>query len=121
VYIVQRIGADSPIVITSQKRPTQVEIREQGEGDYFMRREDGSVIKKYRVTRNRKGSLNIESFTPVGVSGIKTLHLERMLKAYAVIIKYDISKEREVGNISNEIVKRDEIVRDALRQHLVSA
>ena len=124
MYIVQKVGHDDEAVIVSDKRPTMIEIRAHGEGGYLMRRDDGSVIKTYRVTRNRKGSLSIEGFTPTGISGIKTLHLQRMLKAYSVIVKYDTSKEREVARIDHEIVQRQEAVMHALAddaQRMVTA
>ena len=68
-------------------RPTQEQFKTYGEGDYVLRRGDGSITKKFRVVRNRSGNLAVTSFTPEGLEGISTLNLSRMQRDYGRIVK----------------------------------
>lgn len=70
-----------------ETRPTQASFKDFGEGEYALRRGDGSISKHIIVTTNRNGNLKVEGLTPDGLEGISTIVLNRMVRAYAPIVK----------------------------------
>ena len=94
-------------------RPTQVEIKERGEGLYTLRREDGSAVKVFTVRRNQKGNLQVAATTPEGLDGVTTLHLQRIVKALTTAAKYWPAKLGDVKRVEREIAHRDELLTEA--------
>ena len=71
----------------TDSRPTQEDFKSFGEGEYVLRRADGSVAKHFRVSLNRNSNLKMEASDPEGLDGISTLNLERMVRDYQRIVK----------------------------------
>jgi hypothetical protein len=80
-------GGDPPQQEGLTERPTHEDIKGRGEGEYTLRRDDGTVIKHFRVSTNRNGNLKVEALSPDGLEGISTLNLHRMIKDYRRIVK----------------------------------
>lgn len=91
-------------------RPTQVEIRERGLGNYTLRREDGSVIRHYTVSTNRNSNPKVTTATPEGLAGVTTLNLGRLLKAYTTVVKYWPVKTSDRKRVEAEIAYRDRLL-----------
>lgn len=92
------------------KRPTQSDLKQRGYATYTLRRPDGSVIKKWRVVRNRNGNPKVEPETPVQLEGVTTANLERMLRSYERIVRHWPAKASDVRKIHSEIATRLEFV-----------
>ena len=107
-YIVERVDTRSGEhrfeVVAN--RPTQADLKQRGWATYTLRRRDGSVVKRWRVVRNRNGNPKVETETPVNLEGVTTLNLERMLRAYERIVKHWPAKAADVRKINNEISSR---------------
>ena len=71
----------------TEERPTQESFKSFGEGQYAIRRADGSISKNITVSVNRNGNLKVVGTNPEGLDAISTLVLGRMVRAYAVIVK----------------------------------
>lgn len=93
-----------------RKRPTQAELRERGFATYTLRRPDGSVVKRWRVLRNRNGNPKVQTETPVNLEGVTTTNLERMLRAYDRIVRHWPAKASDVRRINAELTSRNEFV-----------
>jgi hypothetical protein len=107
-FLVQRIdtktGANE--LTRTDARPTQEALRQRGLATYILRRHDGSVVKKFRVVLNRNGNPKVETETPVGLEGVSTVNLQRMLRAYDRIVKHWPAKAADVRRIDAEITAR---------------
>lgn len=93
-------------------RPTQEQIKSFGEGDYVLHRSDGSISKKFRVTRNNRGNLRVDGLSPEGLEGISTLNLQRMVRDYGRIVKLwpASASARDYKKVTNEIQARAALV-----------
>lgn len=95
-------------------RPTQEQIKGQfGLGEWTLRRGDGTALKHYRVTRNRRGNLGIEPSTPVNLDGISILNLNRLVRYYDRIVKIWPAQTAQVRKVQAELAKRDALVTEA--------
>ena len=115
-YIVERVdtrtGDRKFEVVTN--RPTQAKLKERGWATYTLRRRDGSVVKRWRVVRNRNGNPKVETETPVNLEGVTTLNLERMLRAYERIVRHWPAKATDVRKINTELSGRAGFVDTAI-------
>jgi hypothetical protein len=71
----------------TDQRPTLDSFKSFGEGQYAIRRGDGSISKNVLVTINKNGNFRVQSFTPEGLDAISTVVLKRMVRAYGPIVK----------------------------------
>jgi hypothetical protein len=92
------------------KRPTQEELKQQGEAGYVLRRADGSLIKRWNVVKNRNGNLRVDTETPTGLEGITSANLARMNRAFERIVKHWPAKTADVRKINAELAARGSIV-----------
>lgn len=71
----------------TDERPTFEDIKNFGEGEYVLRKEDGTISKTFTVLVNRNGNLRVIGTDPEGLDAISTLNLNRMVRDYARIVK----------------------------------
>jgi len=109
-YYLEWVLSDSSVVKALDERPTQEEIKAHGLGEYLLRKEDGRLIKRFIVALNRNNNPAIAGHSPVHLEGISTLNLNRMVKAYGVIVKNWPAKQTDLTKIANELQKRADLL-----------
>lgn len=107
------------IVVGTQKgpygtdeRPTQEDIKSFGEGEYVLRKADGTVSKVFTVIVNRNGNLRVVGSDPQGLDAISTLNLTRMVRDYARIVKCwpGSASAKDYKRVTDEVQARAALV-----------
>lgn len=98
--------------IGCETRPTQESFKDYGEGEYAIRREDGSVSKHITVSINRNGNLKVEASSPEGLDGLSTIVLKRLVRAYTPIVKYlpKSASAKEYRRVLDEVQARAALI-----------
>ena len=94
------------------KRPTQQDFMSFGVGEYVLRRGDGAVAKFLNVVLNRNGNLKMEASDPEGIDALSTIVLNRLVRAYAPIVKHlpKSASARECKKVVDEVQARAALV-----------
>jgi hypothetical protein len=71
----------------TEQRPTLDSFKGFGPGEYEIRRADGSISKHVSVSVNRNGNFRVVATNAEGLDAISTVVLQRMVRAYAPIVK----------------------------------
>ena len=109
LLLCEREGESNTVLFSTQTRPKQSDIIGLGYGVYHLCRGDGSVIKTSVVEPNRNGKPRLTNVTPDVLQGARTLHLERMVRNYTVIVKHWPAKQRDLKQLTTELQRRASI------------
>lgn len=96
----------------TDKRPTFEDIKNFGDGEYVLRKADGTVSKFYTVIVNRNGNLRVVGTDPQGLDAISTINLNRMVRDYARIVKCwpTSASAKDYKRVTDEVQARAALV-----------
>jgi hypothetical protein len=109
------LDANGQSLTTYDERPTMEFIKTScGEGVHILYNGEGKVLRRFTVDTNRNSNLRIVGENPLGLEGLSTLNLERLVKQYIRIVKIWPAKASDAKALQKELARREFLLEDAL-------